>query len=105
MRTFGIHRHRRSRCGAYVVLSSVLHVLGLSAWVASFSSYLFLVPAVYLAQRYITFESRASVRLTSSRGRKAYCSPPFFWAMALMRGRTYDSRSKHQEGLQNFFQL
>jgi putative flippase GtrA len=46
--------------GAYVVLSSILHVLGLPAWIASLASYLFLLPAVYLAQRNIAFESRAS---------------------------------------------
>ena len=39
--------------GAYVVLSSILHVLGLSAWIASLASYLVLVPTVHLAQRNI----------------------------------------------------
>ena len=46
--------------GAYVVLSSLLHFLSLQAWIASLVSYLFLIPTVYLAQRNITFESRAS---------------------------------------------
>lgn len=46
--------------GAYVILSSVLHVLGLPAWIASLASYLFLLPTVYLAQRNITFESSGS---------------------------------------------
>lgn len=46
--------------GAYVALSSVLHALGLSAWVASSVSYLVLIPIVYLVQRNMTFESRAS---------------------------------------------
>ncbi len=46
--------------GAYVGLSSIIHSLGLSAWIASLASYLVLIPTVYLAQRNITFESRAS---------------------------------------------
>jgi putative flippase GtrA len=45
---------------AYVVLSSLLHVLGLQAWIASLVSYLFILPIAYLAQRNITFESSAS---------------------------------------------
>jgi putative flippase GtrA len=45
---------------AYVVLSSILHALGFPTWIASFSSYLTLVPVLYLAQRNITFESRSS---------------------------------------------
>ncbi len=46
--------------GVYIVLSSILHVFGLEAWIASFVSYLVLIPTVYLAQRNFTFGSRAS---------------------------------------------
>ena len=44
----------------YILLSTLLHAVGLVAWIASATAYLICIPIVYLAQRNIAFRSRAA---------------------------------------------
>jgi len=45
--------------GAYVALSTAFNAAGAAAWIASIAAYATTIPAVYLAQRNFTFQSRA----------------------------------------------
>ena len=46
----------------YVLLSTMLSAAGIEAWISSLSSYLGLIPIVYLAQRNLAFRIKTSHR-------------------------------------------